>query len=97
MRYRRKPCEGCAFRSNSPERQNEDWWNEIILSCCHKPFVCHKTCFQKEGDQWHGSFDPLRKVDGTPCDIGEHQLCAGFAKMFGEEIGIDPNTIEDIP
>lgn len=97
LNYRRKPCDGCAFRSDSPERKNKEWWDDIMLSCCHRVFICHKTCLQLSGDQWSGSFDPLHKNDGSECRVSDHLVCAGFAKRFGEDFGIDPSTIEEIP
>lgn len=94
MQFRRKQCQGCAFREGSPEHADPEWWNEILLHCLHGVFICHKTCLQLEGDEWRGKFDRTRKPDGSPATIDDHQLCAGFVKMFGEEIGINTKQVK---
>jgi hypothetical protein len=53
--------------------------------------------YQLTGDTWHGKFDPKRKKDGSDACLKDHQICAGFAKMFGSEIGINPETVSEIP
>lgn len=92
LRYRRQPCEHCAFRAGSPERADADGWNNLMLTCCHKVFHCHKTMFRTAGEEWNGQYDANRKPDGSPATLSDHQACAGFAKEFGEEFGI--NTAE---
>lgn len=94
LRYRREPCDGCAFHPNSPERADRERWEQLMLSCMHKPFVCHKTALQLQGDRWHGSFDVTRKPDGSPAELSDHMLCAGFARMFGDDLGIDTSTVK---
>jgi len=95
-RFRRKQCDGCAFKPDSKERSEQSWWVEIISSCLHRTFYCHKTCFQIEGDAYQGRFDHTRKRDGSPATIEDHQVCAGFVKMFGDEVGINPNEVDAI-
>ena len=95
--HRIKQCENCAFKEGSPERQSPDWWNEIVLGCCHSAFMCHQTMFLVSGDgTTESKFDPSRRPNGSPATLADHQMCAGFVKMFGEEIGINPATVERI-
>lgn len=92
---RRKMCEHCAFRNGSLELSNPDGAHDFISSCLHKIFWCHETMYQKNPDQskWVGSFDPTKKRDGSPAKMSDHQVCAGFALMFGSEFGLDTSDI----
>lgn len=93
MNYRRQPCSFCAFRPGSPERADKTGWQNLLLSCCHRVFFCHKTMFRTGGTEESGQYDPARRADGTQANPADHQVCAGFAKMFGEEFGIDTAII----
>lgn len=95
LNYRRKQCEFCAFRPGSPERSDPERWNNTLLSCCSRVFHCHKTMFRVAGEERNGQYDVKRMADGSPAGPSDHQVCAGFAKMFGDEFGIDTKTISE--
>ena len=79
-------CRHCAFRSRSQEISAEEEREYLVWECMHRTFYCHETMFQTDGNaKSNGSFDPARKPDGSPASIEDHQICAGFAKIYGSE------------
>lgn len=93
--HRRKMCEHCAFRKNSREMSLGEQQEFLIWECMHRTFFCHETMYQRNGDKskWDGDFDPDRKRDGSPATVKDHQICAGFAKLYGDDFGIDTAEI----
>lgn len=92
---RRKMCEHCAFRDNSVEMNVPDKKEHLIGECLHRVFYCHETMHQINSDdsKWLGNFDPEKKRDGTKACASDHQVCAGFLAMFGDEFGYDASHI----
>lgn len=93
--HRKRMCETCAFRSKSVEMNLPDQKDDLLMGCLTKVFYCHETMFQENPDQpkWLGSFDVQKKRDGTPAKKGDHQICAGYALLYGEDVGIDAKGI----
>ena len=76
--------------------QVEDIQDSILAGCLTKPFLCHETMLNRNtntDNKWLGNFDPERRPDGTPCSKLDHQLCAGFAYQFAEDLNIDRATL----
>lgn len=95
MNHRKKMCEHCAFREGSLETSSGEKAQDLLMGCLTKKFYCHETMYQKnEGvSKWMGNFDDKKKRDGTPAGIDDHQVCAGFMLMFGDEFGVDTSDI----
>lgn len=93
--HRHKMCENCAFRKNSREMSLEDQREYLVGECLHRTFFCHETMYQRNGgkSKADGDFDPDRKRNGSPANIEDHQICAGFAKFYGSDFGIDTTEI----
>ena len=74
----KKPCDNCAFRPNSPERNDPAKW-ELLMQDIHyrgSMFFCHKgvPCDMTDSDQSH--IHPT-KADGT-YDVERLRPCAGW-------------------
>jgi len=85
--YRKNMCKHCAFRPESIEMTDPAQREALEGGCLTKVFYCHETMYQIESDKdkWSSSFDPTRKRDGSPAKPSDHQVCNGFAEIYGEE------------
>lgn len=80
---REEPCHDCAFRPDSPERDDPEEWARILRQtdpAIGVPFYCH---FAHDGTEMptnaKGEYTPRRRADGRP--IG-YPICAGWTKTF---------------
>lgn len=94
--YRRKMCDDCAFRKESPEMNNPERKAKLLINCETKSFHCHQTMFDESEtkEPWLGSYDPKRNPDGSMADLSRHQICAGFAAMYRPNTTVDYSDID---
>ena len=71
-------CENCAFRPDSPEREDPKQWQNLIemLAYLETPFMCHKgvPLAAPESDDSH---DHPKRPDGRP-DLSRSRYCRGW-------------------
>lgn len=86
--YRRQMCKHCAFRKESIEMQDPEQRADLLAGCMTKVFLCHETMHQNNAGEskWIGSFDHHKDKRGKPCSDKDHQICAGFAALYGPEM-----------
>lgn len=93
--HRRKMCGNCAFNKVSIESQlgELEYKEGTLLGTMvysGKPFWCHETMLQTNPgvSKWAGEFDEKHKCDGSSATMGDHLVCAGYAALLGEEMGL---------
>jgi hypothetical protein len=74
------PCNNCAFRKDSPERQNKEQWKELLetLKRSGNHFYCHKGVPIKEDQSNDGVDFEYPKLENGKCDIENMRLCRGY-------------------
>lgn len=94
--HRLKMCHDCAFRKESLEMNHPELKANLIISCETKVFHCHQTMLNtdEKPEPWVGNFDVNRKPDGSPADLSDHQICAGFAAMYRPRTDTDYSDID---
>ena len=91
----RTPCDNCAFRGKSPERTDEEKWDDLMLMLAHGgEFYCHKGVpFEYHlGETYEKDFLYPRvtrtaTVEGVSheyqgYDTERMRLCRGFLNRF---------------
>jgi hypothetical protein len=81
-------CDNCAFRKNSPEREDKGEWLELQFRLFDRggQFYCHKGVpFTLGTDGSHGEFEFLKKPDGSH-DQEKMRLCRGYLNTLKREI-----------
>jgi hypothetical protein len=80
---RKEPCHDCAFRPDSPEREDPVLWDALLRQTDPEigmPFYCH---FDHDDNEMPtdraGNYNPPRRPDGRP--IG-YPMCAGWVRTF---------------
>ena len=73
----KEPCDNCAFRPGSPEREDKESWKDLLqhLQLNGIAFMCHKgvPVSQKEGE----SHDHPKTERGVP-DFSRSRYCRGW-------------------
>ena len=72
------PCDNCAFRPGSPEREDPDKWQHLQeqIHLGGAVFYCHKGVPVADPGE-DESHDHFKKPDGT-LDLNQLRLCAGY-------------------
>ena len=81
----RTMCGNCAFRPDSPERQDPEGWRGLIESLAYMetPFICHKGVPLAEAGS-DDAHDHPKRPDGRH-DIARARYCRGW--MFYARAG----------
>lgn len=87
------PCDNCAFRKDSPERQDEEQWALKMESFTTFPptvFLCHKGVpVSKEDGEAH---DYPKKENGE-VDLGQSRYCRGWLNL---QRGIEDRAMKTV-